>query len=628
MKQLLGRHLAIRVIAPIAALMAILVLAGVTALTMVNNEDARRALDDRANVTTQVIAGGLAAALWDVDKDAASIQLGGLASDPDYLSSKIFDAKGKLFARHSVAQSGPQGNTNAGATTLIHKGNIVHRDGDKTELLGTVEIRLSTERADRLARTRATTIATIGAGLIVVLCGVLFLIVRGATRPIVLLTATMSRLAEGDTTVEVPSRGRRDEVGRMAAAVEVFKDHAIERLRLAEAKEAEHRQAEADKHAALVGMADNIEMETTKALDQVGHHTGAMAATADAMSASADRTGTSARSAAAAAAQALANVQTVSSAAEQLAASIREIGGQVSHSTMMVGRAVEAGQQTRATIEALNQQVGQIGAVADMIGEIAARTNLLALNATIEAARAGDAGRGFAVVAAEVKQLATQTARSTAEITRHIGEVRSATNASVQAVARIEQTIGEVSQIATSIAASVEEQGAATAEIARNVTETASAANEMTQRIDEVSGEAEQTGQHAVAVRDNATALHQQVDELRHTVIRVVRSSTPEAERRDTPRYPVELTCRLTIGGASHEARVSDLSAGGVALRGAPAMQQGSRGTLVLSGTQLSLPFTVRAQAEGIAHLAFELDAAAASAFAPILERLTARRAA
>ena len=175
-----------------------------------------------------------------------------------------------------------------------------------------------------------------------------------------------------------------------------------------------------EKHAALVGMAEKIEAETSAALEAIGARTAAMAATAEEMSASASRTGASAESAATAAAQALANAQTVASAAEQLAASIREIGGQVSQSTEVVGRAVAAGSETRATIEALNEQVGRIGAVADMIGEIAAKTNLLALNATIEAARAGDAGKGFAVVASEVKALATQTARSTEEISRHI----------------------------------------------------------------------------------------------------------------------------------------------------------------------------------------------------------------
>ena len=232
------------------------------------------------------------------------------------------------------------------------------------------------------------------------------------------------------------------------------------------------------------------------------------------MSASAARTGASAGSAAGAAAQALATAQTVASAAEQLTASIREIGGQVSQSSAVVGRAVEAGRATRETIGALNEQVARIGTVADMISEIAARTNLLALNATIEAARAGDAGKGFAVVASEVKQLATQTAKSTEEIGRHIGEVRAATGASVAAVGRIEETIGEIDAIAGSIAAAVEQQGAATAEIARNVTETAAAANEMTGRTHEVSTEAERTGQQAVEVRENTAALEVAMHDL------------------------------------------------------------------------------------------------------------------
>ena len=171
-------------------------------------------------------------------------------------------------------------------------------------------------------------------------------------------------------------------------------------------------------------MADKIESETTIALQEVGARTSAMTATAEEMSASAVRTGNSAQSAATASAQALSNAQTVASASEQLSASIREIGSQVAQSTEIVGRAVEAGAETRQTIEALNEQVGRIGAVADMIGEIAAKTNLLALNATIEAARAGDAGKGFAVVASEVKALATQTARSTEEIAQHIAQVR------------------------------------------------------------------------------------------------------------------------------------------------------------------------------------------------------------
>jgi methyl-accepting chemotaxis protein len=177
-------------------------------------------------------------------------------------------------------------------------------------------------------------------------------------------------------------------------------------------------------------------------------------------------------------------------------------------------------------MEALNQEVERIGAVADMIGEIAGKTNLLALNATIEAARAGDAGKGFAVVASEVKALATQTARSTQEIAHHLEQVRSATGASVAAVARIEQTITEIDAIGGSIAAAVEQQGAATAEISRNMTETATAANDMTGRINEVMTEAVGTGHRAVEVRDDTAALGQALEALRNSVIRVVRAAT------------------------------------------------------------------------------------------------------
>jgi methyl-accepting chemotaxis protein len=210
---------------------------------------------------------------------------------------------------------------------------------------------------------------------------------------------------------------------------------------------------------------------------------------------------------------------------------------------------VTAGTEARGRIEAPNQKVERIGEVADMISDIAGRTNLLALNATIEAARAGDAGKGFAVVASGVKALATQTVRSTEEIARHISEVRQATGASVGAVARIEETITEINAIAGSIAAAVEQQGAATAEIARNATETADAANEMTRRTTDVSSEAVDTGRHAIDVRDNTVALGQAVKELRHLVIRVARTSTAEAGQQQAPRAAVDVAARLTTSG-------------------------------------------------------------------------------
>lgn len=467
----------------------------------------------------------------------------------------------------------------------------------------------------------------IGALLLVSL-GIAWAVGRSIVRPLSGLRGRMATLQAGDLAAVVPGAERHDELGEMARAVLVFRDHMVRENELSAAHEAQRASAEqAQRRAALVGMADTVESETATALQSIGSRTGAIAATADAMSRSANRTGGSAQDAADAAAQALANAQGVASAAEELSASIREIGGQVSRSTAVVGRAVGAGAEARATIEALNQEVEKIGLVADMIAEIAARTNLLALNATIEAARAGDAGKGFAVVASEVKALATQTAHSTQEIGRHIGQVRTATGASVAAVARIEQDISEVNAIASSIAAAVEQQGASTAEIARSVAGTAEAANQVTSRITEVSTEAAGARQLATEVRDNIVALDHAVDDLRHSVIRAVRSSTAEVDRRRMPRYPVDLGARLTVGSAEHAGRASDLSAGGVLLRGVTGVPAGARATLRLDGVAAALGCEVRAADQDGVHIAFTPPEAAAAALEPLLQAAQRRAA-
>ena len=469
-----------------------------------------------------------------------------------------------------------------------------------------------------------------GVGGLILLATVLvaWLVNRDIAGSLDRLRTAMQRLSHGELAVAVPGADRRDEVGAMAQAVLVFQQGMQQADKLAAERVAAEAQAAAEKRAALTHMAETIETETRAAMDQIGARTAALASNAEGMSASASRTGASAQSATTASAHALATVQSVASAADQLAASIREISAQVSQSTMVVGRAVEAGAETRKTIEALNEQVARIGAVADMIGEIAAKTNLLALNATIEAARAGDAGKGFAVVAAEVKALANQTARSTQEIARHIGEVRTATGASVAAVARIEHTITEVNAIAGSIAAAVEQQGAATAESARNVTETAAAAQEMTGRTDEVSAEAKETRQRATEVLANADALGEAMNGLKQSVIRVVRTSTAEVDRRDSVRHDVDLPCRLVVNGQTHTARVNDLSDCGAHVTGGPALPVGARGTLSLDDVGFPLPFSVRVSAGGTLRLAFALDATAAAAFRGVAQRLAQLRAA
>ena len=383
--------------------------------------------------------------------------------------------------------------------------------------------------------------AVVGALVVSLVVGLgYFWVLRATVRPMTSLASTMRRVAHGALDCTVSYVQRTDQIGEMARALSLLRDTSAHARALEQEAAASRAGAEAEKRAALANMADKIERETGDGLERMRHRTAAMTMTADAMTASAGRTGAAADTATNAAGQALSNAESVAGAAEQLNASIREISGQMSQSAAVVGRAVTAGSETRATIETLNQQVEQIGVVADMIGEIAAKTNLLALNATIEAARAGDAGKGFAVVASEVKALAAQTARSTREITLHINQVRAATGASVAAVTRIEQTITEVSEIAGSIAAAVEQQGAATAEIARNVNETAVAAREMTARTAEVSTEADETGRQAAEVRENAAWLNVAMDELRHSVIHAVHTATTEVDRRNEYDYAAD----------------------------------------------------------------------------------------
>jgi methyl-accepting chemotaxis protein len=435
------------------------------------------------------------------------------------------------------------------------------------------------------------------------------LMIRSVVRPLGALTGAMRRLAGGDSAAEIPGTNRTDELGDMARVVLVFRDNAREVARLNAAQEANRRQAEEEKRAALVRMAETVENTTADALARIARHSQEMCGHAEALSASAMRTDTSARSAAEAALVARANAQSVAGAAEQLAASVREISSQVQESTTVVVQAVGAGTETRATIDALHGQIGQIGRVAEMIGDIAGKTNLLALNATIEAARAGEAGKGFAVVASEVKQLANQTARSTEAIGRHTSEVSAGANAAVEAVARIEQTIGRLDAISSSIAAAVEQQGAATAEIARNVTETASASDSISARNAEVSAEADQTGRLAKQVLEGATELTNAVGQLRQSVIRTVRTATSEVDRRSQQRVAVDLPCSVTPdGGAPAVARVMNLSEGGAALTGASDLPLGCRGMLRVDGLGGSLPFRVVGANDGLLRLKFDLE--------------------
>jgi len=244
----------------------------------------------------------------------------------------------------------------------------------------------------------------------------------------------------------------------------------------------------------------------------------ALRSDAEAMAASAEETSRQSNAVAAASDEASSNVQTVASAAEELTASIGEIGRQVVRSTNSTTQAVQEADRTNAQIRNLAEAAQQIGDVIKLINDIAGQTNLLALNATIEAARAGEAGKGFAVVASEVKSLANQTAKATEEIGAKIAQMQTATEQSVSAVKVIGETIGEISQVSTSIASAVEQQGAATQEIARNVQQASAGTSEVSSNVAGISQAASDTGRIATRVSGASEKISGEVNTLRSEV--------------------------------------------------------------------------------------------------------------
>jgi methyl-accepting chemotaxis protein len=333
-------------------------------------------------------------------------------------------------------------------------------------------------------------------GTLAILAGAIllaFLLGRGLSRPLTAITAVMNRLSSGDTDVTIPGGDRKDELGTMAVAVDVFRKNMIEAGTMRDAQEAAKQQAELEKRALQRQMADRFEADVKSVVGAVAKATRDMQRVAGEITASVN--GTSERTAAAAAAseEASASVSTVAAATEELASSVAEIGRQVTHSSGVADNAVVKAGQTTEMVAGLTAASEKIGDVLRLIGAIASQTNLLALNATIEAARAGDAGRGFAVVASEVKELASQTAKATEEIAGQVTAIQSATGDCVTAIGGISDTIREISGIATTIAAAVEEQDSATREIARSVQQAAAGTSEVSHNVAGASHAADQS---------------------------------------------------------------------------------------------------------------------------------------
>jgi methyl-accepting chemotaxis protein len=353
--------------------------------------------------------------------------------------------------------------------------------------------------------------------------GLCLSVIRNVVRPLTQITAAMRQLAAGDTSTDIPSLGRRDEIGDMAQALGTFKENAITARRL----EAEQREDQARKERRQQVIESHIaefEQSVGAALRALTSAAGEMRGASESMSGIAEQATQRSSAVASAATEASANVQTVAAAAEELAASITEISRQVAQSANIAGQAVEESTRTNATVAGLADAANRIGEVVQLINAIAAQTNLLALNATIEAARAGEAGKGFAVVASEVKALATQTGKATEEIAAQVGSIQSVAQSSVEAIRSVATVIGRMNEISTTVAAAIDEQGAATEEITRNTQQAAKGTEQVTTNIVGLRDGAETAGAAASKVLSAATALNAQADDMRRQVDRFLAS--------------------------------------------------------------------------------------------------------
>ncbi len=365
---------------------------------------------------------------------------------------------------------------------------------------------------------------------------------RNIIRRLMLLVASARRLSEGDLSSSIYRDGR-DEIAQMGHALVGFRNTAreaevaradaeVERQKREEEKgkrEEDQRNAEKaareererlERESAETKarernqLADTFEGSVKHLVERFAAAASEMTGMSQSMTKSAEDTTQRSATVASASDLATSSVNSVAAATEELTSSINEISRQVNQAAAIAGDAVSEAERTNIMVTSLNEAASKIGDVVGLINDIAGQTNLLALNATIEAARAGDAGKGLAVVASEVKSLAAQTAKATEEISEQIKAVQEETGNAVGAIGGITTTIGKINEIATSISAAVEEQGAATVEISRSVQQAAEGSQEVSQNIVSVRNAAESTGKSAQEVEEISDGLAKEVTEL------------------------------------------------------------------------------------------------------------------
>jgi methyl-accepting chemotaxis protein len=559
-------------------------------------------------MVTDMQAKALASPLWDYNVEQVTAILNGLAREKSFVHASVVGSNGKLVAENPSAQ----GTQPAEGNVWSLEAPSLHEEGSKRDTVGTLRVTYSRRALNEAWWHQVVLgVETTAAVSLITLTAVL-LSLRLLMRPLGQLTAAMQRLATGDTSVTVTATERQDEIGAMARAVDVFKTNKINADHL-EAEQAAARDARSRRQDSMERDTAEFGTSVSRVMTKLASASEEMRQAAAAMTEAAATVHHAATSTSDGAGKSAGDLASTATSVQDLTASFADIARQVATAAEVSRKAVQQAEANEVNIRGLADSTARIGDVVKLIDQIAAQTNLLALNATIEAARAGDAGKGFAVVASEVKVLASQTARATAEIASQIDSVRGVTEATVAAMREIGGMIGQMDEVASTIAASVERQSETTQAIAARVHAVSEATAQSARSMGEVVEVAGEAGLASRKVLDGAAGIGEEATLLRGEVERfLVIVKTDAGERRRFERFGVNgAKARLNLPGkVTIDVAVTDLSEGGAALRCNQAVAQGTEVSLEMASGGGALPAkVVRIDSQGIA-VAFPDDVA------------------